>query len=128
MVHQNQPVIDLGSDLLGCPGDTFVLDPGIISGTYAWQDGSSGPTFTVTSNGTYALSVSNNCGSDLDKVNVTYAPPLVPPALGPDLTLCPGEQVLLSVTSPGASYLWNDLSTADTLLCCFHRYHFDYHQ
>lgn len=116
VVHQNQPVIDLGSDLFGCPGDTFVLDPGIISGTYAWQDGSSGPTFTVTSNGTYALSVSNNCGSDLDMVNVTYAPPLVPPALGPDLTLCPGEQVLLSVTSPGASYLWNDLSTADTLL------------
>lgn len=114
--HDFLPVALLGPDITACPGELFVLDPGDSSGTYTWQDGSSDTTFTVTTSGVYGLTISNDCGSDFDFMEATYALPIVPPDLGPDITLCPGEQVVLSVTSPGASYLWNDLSTADTLL------------
>lgn len=114
--HEFLPVVTLGPDITACPGEVFVLDPGDSSGTYTWQDGSSDTIFTVTTSGVYGLTISNDCGSDSDFLTATYSLPIVLPDLGPDITMCPGEQVVLSVTSPGASYQWNDLSTADSLL------------
>ncbi|MBP6681492.1 MAG: gliding motility-associated C-terminal domain-containing protein, partial [Saprospiraceae bacterium] len=55
-------------------------------------------------------------GFDRDTVSITLMTPPLQPDLGPDINLCPGEEAVLSVNIPGASYVWNDLSTADTLL------------
>ena len=110
------PLINLGPDTNLCQGDTILLDGGMNTGNYQWQNGSTNHTFDVTTSGQYALLISNACGFDRDTVNVAVVPLLTQPDLGPDINLCPGEEAVLSVNVPGASVVWNDLSTANTLL------------
>ncbi len=114
--QQTTPAFTFGPDLAACPGDTFILAAPGNEGAFLWQDGSSGQTLTVTASGQYTLSISNACGSATDTMDVSYASFILPPDLGPDLTLCPGDQWLLMASSTGAYYSWNDMSTADTLL------------
>ena len=110
------PAVDLGADASLCQGDTLVLQGGNNSGTYAWQDGSAMTTFTATTSGTYALSITNLCGNDRDSVNLLFASPPATPDLGIDRNLCPGETIILSVNMPGNVITWSDGSAADTLL------------
>jgi len=86
------------------------------TGTYVWQNGSTDPTLQVTAAGQYALTITNACGTDSDTVAVTYLAPPMPLDLGPDIHLCPGEEVVLSINIPDGAILWNDMSAADTLL------------
>ena len=109
------PSFDLGDTIRPCPGDTVILDAPNQSGNYTWQDGTGASTYEVTTSGTYALTVENVCGVDDGDVVVLYEQPLSPPDLGTDISLCPGEEAVLVATTPGASYLWQDMSTADTL-------------
>ena len=110
------PVVQFGPDFTSCIGDTFILVGGTNLGNYIWQDGSTATTFEVTTSGTYSLSVTNACGFDSDTITIGFTQPPLQPNLGPDFTLCPGDSVILYASSPGAFYVWNDLSTADTLV------------
>lgn len=108
------PPLDLGPDLSLCAGEITVLDATLPGATYLWQDGSNGPTFTVSGPGTYSVGVLLNGCSSTDAVNVSYNPlPVV--NLGPDLSFCAGQQATLDATTPGATYLWSDGSTNPTL-------------
>ena len=115
VIYTQTPDLDLGPDQIPCPGDTILLDGGGIAGSYLWQDQSTDTLYTVTQAGTYILNVTNSCGTSLDTVNINYSSSVIAPDLGPDISLCPGEEIILQATSPGASYLWSDGSTADTL-------------
>lgn len=53
--------IDLGPDLDLCDNEPIILDAGNDFLNYTWQDGSSGPTFTVYEGGTYTVIASNPC-------------------------------------------------------------------
>lgn len=110
------PLIQLGPDTSICMGDTVVLDGGVNTGNYLWQNGSTNNTFEVTTAGQYALSITNACGFDRDSLTVASMAPLLQPNLGPDINLCPGEQATVSIDAAGASIVWNDLSTTDSLL------------
>jgi len=110
------PDFDFGADIQACPGDTIILNPGSQNGDYTWQDGSAGSVFEVSASGIYSLGISNNCGDDSDTVIVTYTPVITAPSLGPDIDICPGDQVILSVPVSGGNIVWNDMSTTDTLL------------
>ena len=110
------PLFDLGDTLTPCAGDTLILSVANQTGNYTWQDGSGSTTYEVTTSGAYALTVENICGMDNGDVVVIYEQPLTPLNLGPDFSLCPGEMAVLDAMTPGASYTWQDLSTADTLL------------
>jgi hypothetical protein len=104
------PVADLGSDTLLCSGQQLVLTapPGMAS--YQWQDGSTENTFTVTQAGTYHVTVTNQCGTASDTVEVSYlSPPTV--NLGNDTLLCPEETLLLIVEADSATYLWQGGTT-----------------
>lgn len=114
--QQDVPVVELGASQTACPGDTLDLSTSPETGVYTWQDGSHGTSFEVTGSGTYTLTVTNACGTSTDTVEIQYASPITPPSLGPDLTLCPGQQAVLYAASPGAQYVWNDMSTADSLV------------
>ena len=109
------PIVDLGPDLAICAGELITLDASQTGATYVWQDGSINGTFDVTNAGTYSVQVNLNGCIANDAINVTVDPmPVID--LGPDLMFCNGDQVLLDATTPGASYLWQDGSTAATLL------------
>ncbi len=100
------PVVALGSDVTLCAGEDIVLDATWPGATYLWNTGATTPTITASSTGTYSVDVTlNNCtASDAIDVTVLSATTL---NLGPDATICQGEQVVLDATTVGATYLWS---------------------
>lgn len=112
----DQPIIDLGPDTTLCPGETLLLTTTPVDGDYQWQDGSDEQEYVVGAAGIYYLIISNFCGAVIDSVVVDYDVALNDPAFGPDVSLCPGEELVLYAGNPGAEYLWQDFSTADSFL------------
>jgi hypothetical protein len=106
----------LPPDLLICEDESYVLTNSGDDGSYTWQDNSTADTLLITTSGTYALTVSNDCGSASDEITIDFLPPLTFPDLGADFSLCPGDQMTLNPPNSGGSFLWQDMSTADTLL------------
>lgn len=106
------PVVSLGADATFCA--STVLNAGNAGATYSWSTGSTNQTITVTSTGSYQVSVTNSSGCTAsDTINVTInALPAV--ALGSDIVQC-GGTVLLDAGNNGSTYLWSDASTAQTL-------------
>ncbi len=110
---QPLPVVNLGIDQAQC-GGSVTLDAGYPGNTYLWSDNSTGQTLTVTTTGTYAVTVTDiNSGcTGSDDVNVTfYTFPVV--NLGPDHTQC-GGTVTLDAGNAGATYLWSNGATTQT--------------
>ncbi len=104
------PIVDLGPDSLLCDGNTIILDAYIDGATYTWQNGSTGSNYIVTLEGTYTVTVDLNGCTSTDTVEISYSPiPIID--LGPNLTICEGDTVILNASFPNASYIWQDGST-----------------
>jgi hypothetical protein len=104
--------VNLGNDTTVCGGIT--LDAGNAGASYVWQDNSSNQTFAANSTATYNVTVTdaNGCSSG-DTINVTVnANPVV--SLGNDTTVC--GSLTLDAGNPGATYLWCNASTAQTVV------------
>lgn len=99
--------------LVFCSGQDVVLSvPGDFA-AYSWSNGDTTPSLTVTSPGTYSVTVTraDGCTVNSNLLKITLDPvetPLIQ-ASG-DSVLCGGASLTLSST-PAASYLW---STGDT--------------
>lgn len=104
---------DLGSDTAVCPGVQVTFTGADPNATYTWSDGSTGPSFTADSAGTYWVIASiGNCSLS-DSVNITF---LASVELGSAVSLCNVDQgVTLDAGNPGSSYLWNNGSTSQTI-------------
>jgi len=63
------PTVLLPEDTIICVGETIILDPG-TAGNYLWQDGSTGSSLSVGEEGAYHLSVSNDCGTGSDSIDI----------------------------------------------------------
>lgn len=113
-VYTSNLSLDLGLDTLLCPGETRLLDATTpFVNDYAWNDGSTDSTLTITQGGTYIVTITDICNFSLsDTVIFTDFISELTVALGNDTTLCDGELKLLEVTQPTAiTYTWNDGST-----------------
>lgn len=110
------PVYDLGPDQQLCPGSQVVLDPGVANATYAWSTGESTPSITVSTSGTYSVSVTQNGCTAFDQVTLNFdATAPVPVFLGNDTTICEGDVIILNTgNQQNVSYLWQDGSSANT--------------
>ncbi|MCA6364975.1 MAG: T9SS type A sorting domain-containing protein [Bacteroidetes bacterium] len=106
------PVVALGADTAVC-GGPLTLDAGNAGSTYLWSDSSTAQTLSVTASGVYAVTVTNANGCEaVDSIAVTInALPVV--SLGADTTVC--GSLVLDAGNAGASYLWSDSTTAQTL-------------
>ncbi|TND10553.1 MAG: hypothetical protein FD123_195 [Bacteroidetes bacterium] len=107
------PVVNLGADIVQC-GGTVTLDAQNSGSGYIWSTGGNGQTEIVTTSGTVSVSVIDGFGcSSSDTISVTInSNPVV--AFPGDVTQC-GGTVILDAQNSGASYLWNDSTTAQTL-------------
>jgi gliding motility-associated-like protein len=105
-ISESNFTLDLGRDTSLCSEDVLVLDTSIPDASYLWQDGSISPTLEVNQSGTYWVDVNlNGCivrDSILIEKNTFFID------LGKDSIICQGENVLLDVSIPGASYQWDD--------------------
>ncbi|MBS1593326.1 MAG: gliding motility-associated C-terminal domain-containing protein [Bacteroidetes bacterium] len=86
------PVVDLGPDTTLC-GGTLTLTAGDLTNTYLWSPGgSTGNTLTVSTTGTYAVTVTSPTGcTATDDIHVTL---FSKPNLGADISdsICPGSK------------------------------------
>lgn len=105
------PIVDLGEDTTQCQG-SILIDAGNNGITYLWSDSTMAQTLTVSNSGSYwvIVSDSNGCTAS-DTVNIVIG---VAVNLGSDQAQC-GSSYTLDAGNPGAVYLWNDNTTAQTL-------------
>ncbi|MCB0791624.1 MAG: gliding motility-associated C-terminal domain-containing protein [Flavobacteriales bacterium] len=104
--YVNVPSGLLGDDLDQCPGDTIVLQLPPTAVNILWSDGSTQQEMTVTEAGTYSVQAEWDGCPITDLVDVTLVdPPHVD--LGPDMELCEGEDLLLSVDPALGDIVWS---------------------
>ncbi|MFY7936155.1 MAG: gliding motility-associated C-terminal domain-containing protein [Flavobacterium sp.] len=109
------PNINLGNDTMICENNNLILNANYSNADYLWSDGSKDTIFEVKKAGKYWLSVNDSSCLSTDTIEVRYnKTPTV--NLGNDTTLCDNAILLLKVPVHYQSYLWNDLSIADSLL------------
>jgi gliding motility-associated-like protein len=111
------PEIDLGPDREFCAssGSSTTLSLGGKKGTYLWSDGSTDSTLTVSQSGVYALTFTDECGTDEDSVEVFASAPLSV-SLPPDTSLCADSFEITPTVSNShrlTKYTW---SSGDTTL------------
>lgn len=106
--------ISIGPDLTVCDTATILLDPGVAGASYLWSTTATTQTISVGTSGTYWVQVSSGSCILRDTMIATVnALPQI--NLGSDTTLCPTQTVVLNAANAGATYLWSDGSTLQTL-------------
>ncbi|MEX0811513.1 MAG: gliding motility-associated C-terminal domain-containing protein [Chitinophagales bacterium] len=107
--------LNLGNDTVICEGTTYTLDPGIPANDFdfLWSDGiTTDPTFTVSSEGLYSLTITDTSGcTSEDSIYITYNNgPAVD--LGPDRGYCIGQSTILNPGTPLVyDYTWGPVSS-----------------
>lgn len=104
--------VNLGADTSLCLGNTLLLLSNITGAAYLWNNGAVTPSILVNSSGMYWVKVLQGSGCwTSDTINVQFNP--IPYfSFGTDTVLCENKNLLLTTTVIGASYLWQDNSTA----------------
>jgi gliding motility-associated-like protein len=64
------PIINLGNNINLCNGESITLNATNNNATYVWQDNSTSPTYNVTQQGIYWVSVTENNCSNSDSIRV----------------------------------------------------------
>ena len=120
VVMQNlPPVVSLPDQVLVCDGHPVVIDAGVSNVSYLWSDGSILPQISVSLPGEYAVTVSNDCGTDADTVVVIAGGPAPLIGLGMDTMLCPGDSLLLKPVIANVDvWFWPD-GTIDSTFMVF---------
>ncbi|HSI90377.1 MAG TPA: gliding motility-associated C-terminal domain-containing protein, partial [Adhaeribacter sp.] len=93
----------LPKDTIICNNQSFLIKgylPQALS--YRWQNGSTDPSFTATTTGTYWLEVVTPCTTVRDSIKVAFA---WPTTRFTDTTICTGDSFVLRAPE-GLSYQW----------------------
>ena len=94
-VYPSVGSVDLGGDLVICPGESVELDATLTGATgYSWNNGLQIPSIVVTEPGTYFVQVNSACETDLDSVVVFSGGVEVPDFIS-DYMECDLEELLI---------------------------------
>ncbi|MCH8545852.1 MAG: gliding motility-associated C-terminal domain-containing protein [Cryomorphaceae bacterium] len=106
----------MGNLIRICTGSSVTLNPGANAGaSYNWNTGATSQTINVSQTGTYWVTITNNCGSITDTVEVIVDQP-IQPNFGGTLGLCPqNNDTLVFTLPPGTSYIWSTGHMGQTL-------------
>ena len=109
------PEPSITGNLSICPGNSTSLDAGAAYNSYSWSTSSNNSIITVTTPGSYSVTVTNAQGcTGSTTVEVTNAPGPMPEING-DTDICPGDSTQLSATSGFSSYQWSNTHTGATI-------------
>ena len=109
------PVVSLSNYTSICAGEVITIGSPQPPGTqYAWSSGSTDSSINISGSGYYSLTVSLYGCSATASFEVSIIPlPVV--SLGPDTTVCHEYNLKVPVNSSGATYLWSDGSTGQSI-------------
>ena len=105
--YNPKPVLPRLGDTALCDGTQWALslnEPGV---TYHWNTGIQGGNILIETPGNYEVLANLNGCERQSSFNVQFEPPPTVD-LGPDLTLCEGEQVDFSFSEVLTEYTWQD--------------------
>jgi PKD repeat protein len=102
-----KPVVNLGANTSICAGDNITLDAGNAGATYLWSPGGqTSQTISVSTAGTYSVTVTKDGCSNTGSRTITVTPkPVV--NLGANTSICAGDNITLDAGNAGATYLWS---------------------
>ena len=109
------PVVNLGNDTSICATGTLTLNATNAGAGYSWNTGATTPTINVTAAGTYRVTVTGSNGCiKRDTIIVTLKP--TPTNVLPSaLDLCQGSSTTLNAANTGATYLWSNGATTQSI-------------
>ncbi len=96
-----------------CQGSSVTLTAA-GTGPYLWSTGETSSSISVSTSGTYILSVLNSCGTDTTSEEVIVKQLPTATISGAPAVVCPGEIVTLTA-SGGTSYLWSNGETTESI-------------
>lgn len=95
-----------------CAGDSILLTAN-GTGNYLWNNSSSSNTIYVNTAGTYSVTSSTGCGSDMDSITITTASTISVSLTADSTTICQGG--ISNLTATGApNYTWFNSTTGTT--------------
>lgn len=107
ITFERKPDFSLGPDTVICKNESLQLSAPGVSGQFIWQDASTDPTLNVNNGATYALTVTNECGTASDEI-VVGIDTLIPEFNFDTYEICPGQSIQLNVSQNfTAQYLWS---------------------
>lgn len=110
------PVVNLGNDTFLCGGTgSITLNAANTGATYLWSTGATTSSITVTTVGTYHVTVTgaNTCVKrDTIVISAGASPTNVLPATA---NLCQGSSLSLNAGNAGSNYLWSNGATTQTI-------------
>jgi gliding motility-associated-like protein len=102
--------VDLGPDQNLCAGNVILNASHPSAVSYLWSTGSTQPSITVNSAGTYSVTVIGECNSATDEITITPCPPQLNVTLGANQSICPGQQASITANATGGLapyfYIW----------------------
>ena len=109
------PKADLGADLMYCDTFSKTYDFSKSIDNCIWNDNSQLKVKTITQPGVFWIKAFNNCGAVTDTILIEQS--FVPQVnLGRDTALKLPFSLLLDAENRGASYVWSNNDTSQTLL------------
>lgn len=105
----NGVAFTLGNDTTICNATSYSIQPNVNNpaAEYVWSTGETSPSIIVTENGDYSVAISIGDCESTENVSVAFSSATL--ELGNDISICPGDEVLLNadIAVPGASYNWS---------------------
>ena len=99
-------------DTIICQLPDITLKTSAVHESYLWNTGGTGAQETISNDGTYWVYGRDGCSLSIDSFRVRFI--RFDSRLGRDTAVCSGYELRPSPDMPGASYLWQDGSTAAT--------------
>jgi len=102
--------LDLGPPIAAC--GELTLTANIDNVAYFWNTGETTQSITVTTSGTYSVTITGSCDESdiqMDEVIVTILEPGEPVEIAEqELTLCPGDTYVLTLDPDAGEYTWSN--------------------
>lgn len=115
VAYASPDALDLGPDTAICAGTSLTLDATLPGSSYLWSTGATTSSIQVSTPGLYSVNVLQGACPLTDAITVDVLPaPVVD--LGADTVLCDGATLVLDAGNPGATFLWTNGSTAQTVV------------
>ena len=111
---EEEPLLDLGPDIIACSGDQVML-ASPFSGSLTWSDGTGEDNLFVMETGLVWLNALIGACAVTDTVFVEFIPEILID-LGPDLTICEGDELELTIPAGFESVEWNTGSVENTII------------
>ncbi|HLF64957.1 MAG TPA: hypothetical protein VI603_14430, partial [Saprospiraceae bacterium] len=108
------PPVLLPNDTSLCNGESLeiVMDPD--AGTYEWNDDNTSNEYTISEEGAYIVTLTDNCDMTSDTIQVSFLDAPEPFSLGADTLICDGDAFTISFDPSLGDFEWQDGSSGSS--------------